>query len=71
MKRRLRIERRTLIALADGSTLTVDPGDCWVDEGNEHTTLTWQGQDGLESAPVASAQINVHLARREMVFTSW
>ena len=71
MKRRLRIERRVLISLADGSTLTADPGDCWLDEGGEPPTLTWQGQAGLESAPVSSVQINVHLARRELVFTSW
>ena len=48
-----------LIALADGSTLTIDPGECWVDEAHsgEHATLTWQGRGGLESGPITSEEL--------------
>ena len=71
MLRRIRIEKRLLLELADGSTLTIDPGDCWIDDDADMPTITWNGPGGLESSPILAAEVNTRLSRRDFVFTSW
>lgn len=71
MKRRVRVERRLLLALEDGSTLTLGPGDCWLDEDAATPILTWKVSDGQESGAISAAELRMHLNRRDLVFTSW
>jgi len=71
LKRRARIERRLILGLADGSTVTLDRGVCWIDPDGENPTVIWEGGDGLESGPISAEEVSLHLARRNFVFTSW
>jgi hypothetical protein len=71
LKRRARVERRLLLALADGSTLTLGPGDCWIDEDASTPTITWKGRGREESSPMLATELHSHLARGNFVFTTW
>jgi hypothetical protein len=67
----MRVERRVLLALADGSTLTLGPGDCWIDEDASTPTIFWEGRAGKESGRILASEVSSRLARRDFVFTAW
>jgi hypothetical protein len=67
----MRVERRLILALADGSTLTLDPGSYWIDEDTAPPTITWESTDGEETSPIFADEVQSHLTRKDFVFTSW
>jgi hypothetical protein len=59
------------LLLADYSTVTLDPGTCWLDDEGADVVLTWNSGRDEDSADVKAEVISQHLDRRNIVFTSW
>lgn len=71
MQRQARIERRMIVELADGSTVTLDPGECWLDDDGSSLRLSWRGPQGRHMAGITPETLSRHLQWHDLVFTSW
>ena len=69
--RSIRVERRSILRLADGSTLTLDPGDYALRLGGVLPALLWHEGAKQRRAKIDDTEIARQVALRNMVYTSW
>ena len=69
--RSIRVEKRSILRLADGSTLTLDPGDYALRLGGVLPALLWKQGARQRKAMIEDSEITRHVALRNLVYTSW
>jgi len=57
--------------MKQGSTGSLDPGPCWIEERDGVVRILRPGHPPPQPVEMSIAQLAVHLARRHIVYVSW